>query len=259
MKKLFHRAYHYLLHSFSAKTLHGTHSPFVYDFLEQVIYNPYPFYVFDIIESLRAQLLLNSTNIYVNDFGTGASKQKKISKIANNSLKPAKQAQLLFKTINYFKSTEIIELGTSLGITTLYLSKTSKKSLVHTFEGSEEIAEIAEQNFRKFKENNINIHIGNINETLPKYLSSIEKIDFVLFDANHTYNATLKYFNCCLNKSHEHTIFVFDDIHWSPEMTKAWNEIKSNSKVTMSIDFYHLGIIFFKAVHEKQHFKIKLK
>lgn len=259
MKKLFHRAYYYLLHSFSAKTLHGTHSPFVYDYLEQVVYNPYPFYVFDIIESLRAQLLLNQNTVYINDFGTGISKKKKVSTIANKSLKPAKQAQLLFKTVNHFKSIEIIELGTSLGITSMYLSKTSKKSFLNTFEGSEEVAKIAEQNFRKFKENNINIHVGNINETLPKYLRSIEKIDFVLFDANHTYKATLNYFNWCLSKSNENTIFVFDDIYWSPEMTKAWNEIKNNSKVTMSIDFYHLGIIFFKTVHEKQHFKIKLK
>lgn len=231
----------------------------MYDYLEQVVYNPYPFYVFDIIESFRAQLLLNSTTIYVNDFGTGASKHKKISKIANNSLKPAKQAQLLFKTVNYFKPPEIIELGTSLGITTLYLSKTSKKSFVHTFEGSKDVAEIAEQNFKKFKENNIHIHLGNIDEEFPKYLNTLKKIDFVLFDANHTYKATLSYFNYCLTKINENTIFVLDDIYWSVEMTKAWNEIKNNNLVTMSIDFYHLGIIFFKPVHEKQHFKIKLK
>ena len=123
MKKLFHRAYHYVLHSFTAKTLHGTHSPYVYDFLEQVVYNPYPFYVFDLIESFRAQLLLNQKSIYVNDYGTGVSQLKKISTVANRSLKPARQAQLLFKTINYFKSKEIIEIGTSLGLTTMYLAK----------------------------------------------------------------------------------------------------------------------------------------
>ena len=100
MKKLFHRAYHYLIHSLSAKTLHGTHSPFVYDFIEQVVYNPYPFYVFDIIESFRAQLLLNQSSLYVNDFGTGISKQKKVATIANKSLKPTSQAQLLFKMVN---------------------------------------------------------------------------------------------------------------------------------------------------------------
>ena len=150
----------------------------------------------------------------------------------------------------------IFELGTSLGINTLYLAKAWTQGKVTTFEGCPETLKIAQQNFEKLK---ANIHTveGNIDETLPEELKKHDKVDFVFFDANHRKSATLKYFHACLEKVDENTVFVFDDIYWTKDMGEAWDEIKNHHEVMLSIDLFDLGLVFFRKNQPKQHFLLR--
>ena len=68
---------------------------------------------------------------------------------------------------------------------------------------------------------------------------------------------TLEYFNLCLKKIHNETVFVFDDIHWSEEMEEAWNEIKNHSKVRVSVDLFRMGLIFFRKELSYENYVIK--
>ena len=95
---------------------------------------------------------------------------------------------------------------------------------------------------------------GNIDVTLEKHVENAEKIDFVFFDANHKRKPTLKYFEICLRKSHDKTIYVFDDIHWSGEMKQAWQLICAKQVITLSIDLFQLGIVFVDPGLSKQHY-----
>jgi predicted O-methyltransferase YrrM len=164
---------------------------------------------------------------------------------------------MLFRLACQMQPNNILELGTSLGVTTLYLSSARPSANIYTIEGCPNIANIANQVFRNEKANNITSIVGNINTELPKVLSKIESLDMVFFDANHTKEATLNYFYKCLEKANDNSIFIFDDIYWSEGMTEAWKEIYENPAVTYSIDLFHLGIIFFKKEWKKSHFKIK--
>src|SRR5438128_108546 len=113
----------YLKYRLHAANAHDIHSPFVFDFFNNVIHDATPFYGFDLIESLRSRHLLDTRKINVTDFGTGnRNRTERICDIAKKSLKPKKFGELLFRIVNKFNSGNILELGTSLGITTLYLS-----------------------------------------------------------------------------------------------------------------------------------------
>jgi predicted O-methyltransferase YrrM len=237
------------------------HSPFVFELTTTVIYNKVKFYNFQKIEELRGKLLQSSREINLIDLGAGSAKslknKRKVSEIALHSAKSPKHAQLLFRLANYFQPKSILELGTSLGISTAYLASVNSESKVYTIEGSPEIAKIAKTNFQELELNNIESITGNFDTQLPELLKRLDHLDFVFFDGNHRKEPTLRYFNECLKKAGEMSVFIFDDIYWSKEMTEAWEEIKKNEKVTVSIDLFFIGIIFFRKEQAKQHFVIK--
>jgi predicted O-methyltransferase YrrM len=206
------------------------------------------------IEKLRKKLSADHREITVKDLGSKSSRSPKrtISSIARNSLSPVKFSLLYNRIIDRYDHKCVIELGTSLGVNTLYLAQ-HKNSKVTTFEGSDEIATLAEITFDFAHASNISVVRGNIDKTLPDFLQTIRKVDFALIDANHTYEATLRYFNLLLPRTHEKSVVVIDDIHYSGEMEKAWNEIRASKLVHSSADLYRAGILFFDPSLNKQH------
>jgi predicted O-methyltransferase YrrM len=248
----------YLRYRLTALTTHDIHSPFVFELLNDVILDETPYYGFELIESLRSQNLLDNTIISVEDFGArSGSRKQTVSSIARNSLQPKKYSQLLFRIANAFRSKKILELGTSLGISTLYLSFPDTNNKVVTLEGSPEIAARARKNFEKLNRKNIELIEGEFAKTISEALSILQGPDLVYFDGNHRLAPTLSYFNQCLEHANENSIFIFDDIHWSKEMNDAWKQIIDHPLVTCSIDLFQLGLVFFRPGMTKQSFVLK--
>ncbi|MFL5728075.1 MAG: O-methyltransferase [Cytophagaceae bacterium] len=254
--------FRYLHHYFTAGTEHGLHSPFVYELYSQTIRPKKIYYPFHAIEKLRKELLRSSETIQVVDYGAGSQVERgslrPISSIARHSEKSPVLAQLIFKLVDHFQPAVVLDLGTSLGITTLYESFAREQATIYTFEGCPNTARIALRNFHRLKRKNINLIEGNIDNTLPALLPKISKIDFVFFDANHRFEPTINYFNICLSKAHEYSVFIFDDIHWSEEMEQAWEKIKADERVTLTIDLFYIGLVFFRKKQPKQDFKLKV-
>jgi len=252
----------YLLHRFKAKNRHGIHSPFVYRLVDNVIYDFDAKKVYNEVEYLRQQLLIDNRIITITDLGAGShvnnNRQKKISAIAHNALKPPKLAQLLYRLVADLNPHNIIELGTCLGITTLYLQKASLAANVYTLEGCPETAGVAAETFKKAGINDVKLLTGNFDNTLPDVINNLSQLDFVFVDGNHQKEATLKYFEWCLPKVHENTLLIFDDIYWSHGMKEAWTEIKANPKVTVTIDLFWIGLVFFKPGQAKEDFLVKI-
>lgn len=240
---------------------HGTHSPFVFDFIIHVLNDKKKYNDFERIESLRKRLLNDSSVIEVEDFGAGSAlvhqKNRRISEIARSSLKNKKYAQLLFRIAKYYHCKKIVELGTSLGITTSYLSSANKEAKVWTLEGSHQIAQIAAHNFQSLDLNNIQLIEGPFEKTIPM-LGDLDIIDLLFVDGNHRKEPTLEYFNFFLKQSSSNSIFIFDDIHWSAEMEEAWKILREHPSVTMTIDLFFIGIVLFSTDFKvKQHFTIR--
>ncbi|MEO6539414.1 MAG: class I SAM-dependent methyltransferase [Ferruginibacter sp.] len=252
---------HYYFNASSGKG-HGIHSPFVFDFIKNVLRDKKEYEYYPVIEKGRQQLLKQKGSIEVEDLGAGSSiiktNKRVVADMAKSSLKPAKYAQLLYRMVNYYKPLTILELGTSFGITTAYLAAGNPEAKVYTIEGSPAIAGIARKTFSHIGLKNIELAEGNFNHVLPGLLTKTGNIDLGFIDGNHRKEPTLAYFAQLLNSSTPSTILVFDDIHWSAEMEEAWSIIRQHPAVTLSIDLFFVGIVFFNAdINHKQQFTIR--
>ncbi|MBC8081619.1 MAG: class I SAM-dependent methyltransferase, partial [Hymenobacter sp.] len=207
--------------------------------------------------------LLGSRQIVlVRDFGagshTGAGRQRRVRDIARTAAKPAPVAQLLFRLVNHFRPRIILELGTSLGLTTAYLAAADSGSRVLTFEGCPRTAAMARQTFAALHLRNVELIEGNLDDTLAPTLAALAApLDFAFFDGNHRYEPTLRYFGLCAAHRTEHSVFVLDDIHWSAEMARAWAAIRRYPEVRLTVDLFFVGLVFFHRNQPRQHFRLR--
>ena len=200
--------------------------------------------------------------IDVEDHGAGSfvirSNKRAVRNIARSSLKNKKFAQLIHRIVKYYKPTIIVELGTSFGITTSYMASANFSSMVYSLEASENIGGIARNTFEKLALKNIELIHANFNDALPQLQEKIDKIDFAFIDGNHRKAPTLNYFSLLLQKITGTSILIFDDIHWSAEMEEAWKQIQQHTAVTLTIDLFFIGLVFFnKDFKSRQHFVIR--
>ncbi len=251
----------WLKHRFTAKTRHGVHSPFVYKLVDEVIYNFGPRPEYEPVEALRKKLLTDARSITITDLGAGSqvnnNKQKQIKQLAKNALKSARLAQLIFRLANERKPSNIIELGTCLGLTTSYLAKAAPDARVITIEGCPETSAVARENLRILGLDSVIAKTGNFDQVFPDLLKEIDSLDFVFVDGNHRKEATLDYFRQCLPKVNENTLLIFDDIYWSKGMEEAWEEIKAHPSVSVTIDLFWIGLVYFRKGQVKEDFRIK--
>lgn len=235
---------------------HSLHSPFLFDFYTKVLRHEASDR-FNSLYNVRKKLLRDPRIIHVTDLGAGSAHLKnssrKISDLARITTTPDKFSTLYTQIIRYYKLSQVIELGTSVGINAMYLAKAHDAVEVATFEGSPEIARIARQLFTDNRVVNIKLIEGNINDTLETYLTTVKEVDFALIDANHRLEPTLRYLELLTRKVHAHSIIAIDDIHYSPEMEQAWHTIQNHERVQTTIDLYRCGLIFFNPSLTKQN------
>ncbi|WP_231465786.1 MULTISPECIES: O-methyltransferase [unclassified Pedobacter] len=253
----------YLKHRLTAKTRHGTHSPFVYKLADDVIYDFTEKSEYENIEAQRKKLFNDDSEITVTDLGAGShlnkNNVKKVSQIAKNALKSPRLAKLIYRLAKNTKPKTAIELGTCLGITSAYLSAANPEAQIITIEGCPQTAGVASNNFKDLALNNIELHVGNFDLILPDIIAKQPTLDFVYIDGNHRKDATLNYFKWCLPKVTENSLLIFDDIYWSKGMKEAWEEIKNHPDVTVTVDLFWIGLVYFKKGQAKEHFKLKFK
>lgn len=255
------KAYFRYLYKAKYRRGHKIHPPFAFDLVRHIFYEKHRYYHFDVIDEIRMDLLQSQKKISITDFGAGSkkfkSKIRSIQHLIKYNATPTKQGELISRLITEFKPNNIIEFGTSLGIGTLYLALPNLKSNVYTIEGCPNVANEAGVNFSIAQVGHVHQYIGSFKEILPSILNEVDRVDMVYFDGHHDYQATLNYFNACLNKSSESALFIFDDIYWSPGMAKAWNEVIDHPQVSVSFDLFKFGIAVLNRDVKKQHYMVR--
>lgn len=251
--------FHYILHS---ENEHGVHSPFVFRLLTDGIYVKTKPEIFDRIEKIRGALTNDQRLINVTDLGAGSSfdgkaRARSVSQTIRWFAKSPKTGRALHRLVNFLRPPVMVELGTSLGISAMYQASGNPGGILHTIEGCPETAAIATGQFKKEGFSNIVSYVGSFEKMLPQLLQQLKQIDYVFIDGHHTYEATIRYFHLLKNYRSEGSVFVFDDIYWSKQMTRAWNDIKIDPDVTVTLDFFDFGVVFFNRELSKQCFVLR--
>jgi predicted O-methyltransferase YrrM len=241
---------------------HGIHSPFVYELVREVLNDQRLYYAYDKIEQVKRNLLREKRIIPVVDLGAGSkrigSTEKKISSITASEVSNQKFGRLLFRLANYYRAKTIIEMGSSLGISTSYLASADSSARVITMEGSPAIAGIAKEISQQLGLKNIELVNGKFEDVLEKLIAENPPADLVFLDGNHRKKPVLDYFDQFLNKLSPNALIIIHDIHWSREMEEAWASIREHPKVKMSIDIFSAGLVFFRDEFQvKQNFQIR--
>ena len=239
---------------------HGVHSPFVYDLVTKCFYDKTNYEAYNSILNYRKLLLKTNTKIKVKDLGVGSQVMKvearKVSEMTKNAGTTSKRAKLLYRLTNYLKPKNILELGTSLGIATHAMSLVNPKAYITSIEGCPNTSAFSKTQLKTQESEHINIVTENFNKEIEKLSSN--NYDLIFFDGNHQKEATLNYFETLLKTINNDSVFIFDDIYWSEDMTEAWEIIKAHPKVSVTIDTFFWGFVFFRNEQEKQHFKIRI-
>jgi predicted O-methyltransferase YrrM len=242
----------------NSRTRYSIHSPFLYDLIMACLYRKHRLPDFSDVEMLRGRLRKDYRVISKTDFGTGEGQYEvKISEIAKNSLSSRSKLAKITLLARFLKVRKIIEIGTSLGISTAYLARSGPDVEMLSLEGCPETAKSAKANLASLNINNAGIIEGEFQTTLPEALEKLRKIDMVFIDGNHRKDPVMEYFSRCLEYAGNDSVFIIDDIHWSEEMEEAWHEIKSNAKVRLSLDLFHMGWVFFRKESSPQEFILR--
>lgn len=251
----------WLRYFWRAKTIYDVHSPFVADLVNAVLEDTRHFYAFSEIEGMRRQLLESKKEARIEDYGAGSkvnkSNSRTIGNITRYSAISPRVGQWLFRLAHFRKPQTILELGTSLGISTMYLTSGALNAKAVTLEGCSDIAKQAQRNFTFLNKINIESREGIFEDLLPTALSDLQKVDLLFLDGDHRAGASLRYFEQCLAYAHEQSVFVIADIHWSEEMETAWKQLKLHPRVSLSIDLFYIGLLFFRTENKQpEHYTL---
>ncbi|TVQ86823.1 MAG: class I SAM-dependent methyltransferase [Bacteroidetes bacterium] len=258
---------HYVKWLVTAKTRQGIHSPFVYSFLDNCLYKKSDRELFMTPENQRSLLKKNTDLLQYIDPGAGSRILKtpsaedsirtvKVNQIARTSLQKTGFCALFFRMIKYFNYKNILELGTSLGVTTSYLSLANPDSRIDTIEGAAPVAQMAENYFKNENFSNIHVHVGNFDDILQKVIDD-KTYDMVIIDGNHKGEKVLRYFQKLVKHTKKDGVIIIDDIRWSASMYNCWKQVMKHPQVNCTLDLFQLGLVFFKPGMVRQNFTIR--
>ena len=295
-----YRVSSWLKHQLTARNTggHGVHSPYLFEWVRMVMSDKNTYYVWDEIEEIRQEMLKDTRELEFVDYGSGgplptspskgrSANMRRVCDIAKGSLARRKEAQLLARLVGWLgrplltspsrggigdealedrKGLTIVELGTSLGVTTAYLAAMDSRNKVVTYEGCPAVAEVARANWEKLGLSNIACVVGEITvdslqlavDSLQLAVDRLSGIDVAFIDANHTCEATLTYFNALASRVYEKSVVVVDDIHYNEDMEKAWKAICADERVTTTMDLYRMGLVFFDKHYWRKHYKMRI-
>jgi predicted O-methyltransferase YrrM len=248
----------YLLHQFTAITRHGLHSPFVYRLVDEVIYDFSDKKVYQTIAEARKRLLNDNREITLTSDATETTLAK-VSSLAKERLQSLRVEKLIYRLVADHQPGNIIELGTDVGIITICLQQAAPSATIFSLDHQQETAAIAAEIFKEYQVENIEQLTGDIKDILPKLLNRLPRLDLLYLNQNYTAESVLQCFELCLPKIHEGTLIIIPGIYSNAGMRKAWAAIKACPQVSITVDLFWIGLVYFRTGKVKEDFKIRFK
>ncbi len=156
----------------------------------------------------------------------------------------------------WLEAKSFLETGTSLGITISVVAQASGLNKLHSIEGSQKLADLArELNFVP-PNKELTIIQGKVQDTFGEILIKADP-EVIFLDADHRSETIFFYMDCISRHKKSVKAIVIHDIYWSRDMKKAWNAVCHDPQYPLTIDCFHMGILFPKMKMEKQHFVLR--
>lgn len=220
---------------------YGVHSPFVYNLITKVIEEPYPYYRFDDIELLRKRLL---------------QREKEVAKVVRREAISPKYGALLFRLANYFQAGSILQVGPSMGLSALYLTSYKAGLKCISVENIPEYTAISRWVYGIGARTDIDLRTGDYARLIPEVLEEMGKVDLAFFNFRHEQSPDIRLVTKCMEHAGEGSLFVLDGIKANPSMRALWKEVCAHGKVTVCIDLFSMGIVFFNPKLHKRRYKV---
>jgi len=255
-----HQIAEYIKFLFQSVHLHGIHSPFVFQLEKNCLKDRTTYEEYAAMRQYRHVLLQKKEPIQITDLGAGSkggnTNSRTIRDIARISSSTSKHSQLLFRLVRYLGAENILELGTNLGIGTQALALGNAEAHITSVEGCPNLFDFADSALKTQNLHNIRLIQSSFAKAIPQLLNT--NWDLIFLDGHHQKEATLTYFNQLVDCVHNNSLVIIDDINWSQGMHAAWMEIQAHPEVSVSIDTFNWGLVFFRREQAKEHFKIRL-
>lgn len=219
---------------------HGVHSPFAFNLITTVIEESFMYYSYNEIEKIRQKDLRGILS---------AADRKRRKSIT------FKKASLLFRLANRFKPATILEIGSSWGISSLYLNSPRPDATHICIEPDSRVTEITQKVIGQLQ-SSIDLRCGNLPELLPTALSDLCSLDFVFIHRLKDVSAYMPLFDHLMNNVNSNTVVVIEDIHALKSIYACWQRIKLYPEVKVSMDLYDMGLLFCNEKLNKQHYVV---
>jgi predicted O-methyltransferase YrrM len=239
----------------------GVHSPFISDFITSVLQDKTRYNAYALADGYRRSLLMNKSRITVTDFGAGSridhARTRSVADIAGHAAVNSKYGRLLYRITQHYRPELIVELGTSLGISTHYLASGNPGARCLTIEADPVLADLAHKGLSKDGITNVKVINEPFDTVIPALFPESPGRTIVFIDGNHSRSATLKYADFFFSKLPYGSLIVLDDINWSEGMRQAWKEIRENKNTTLTVDLFRMGIVFLMRDFFKENYAIR--
>jgi predicted O-methyltransferase YrrM len=197
-------------------------------------------------ERYRSSLLADP-QLIPSSYGAGTrlkEAQRTVAQLAKSASVSAQQGSILFRCARWFQPRCIIELGTSLGVSTLYLAQGCPQSKIYTVEGNATLAGLAGKAFEDRQMKQIILMNCDFSIALQDILSKTDGDMLVFIDGDHSFLSTLKYFDTIVSYGPRRCMMIFDDICWSADMIRAWDHICHTAKNSILVNTLRMGIVW---------------
>lgn len=189
---------------------HGIHSPFLFSFITKVVEEKDPYYAYEDID-----LFLKSYPV--------------------RNRKSTRLDRLMFRMVNYFAAKSVLEIGAKSGIGVLYLTAPSSEIVYQS--ACCKINSSIQEYIADHWERNVSFH-SDLGVTQ-------EKQDCIVIDMRGLDNNWTDIYEYVADLIHEESFVILKNIRTNKEANSLWKQFRANDKVSVSLDLYNIGILFF--------------
>ena len=162
----------YLRFYFKASTKYQVHSPFVYEFIENILEDKRQYYFFKTIEQFRKLIGKDSQPI-------GNKQRKTVGALASMKGIDKATGQLLFRLVHHYKPSSALLIGTFPGIAALYQSTPSYKMQISALESDSAIEQPLQRYIKEIGAKNIHLQFGELDVLTKVFVQSNSQLPYI--------------------------------------------------------------------------------